>query len=143
MSNTHSGTFRRCDTLLSQGLNAQHTPHPPLIPQVQCLLHHGHGHCFVRHSLTVDAQQLVKHKVIVTRITTIKELAGVTTLCSGTLTTNKLTFDKPTICTCSRLSTNDVMLLTTYTSRTENQDVWICMYVVTTLMIPLVPTLGL
>ncbi|KAG9081802.1 plasma membrane H+-ATPase, partial [Ceratobasidium sp. 370] len=48
-------------------------------------------------TLTVGAQQLTKHKAIVTRITAIEELAGVTILCSdktGTLTTNKLTIDK-------------------------------------------------
>ena len=47
-------------------------------------------------TLAVGAQQLAKHKAIVTRITAIEELAGVTILCShktGTLTTNKLTID--------------------------------------------------
>ncbi|KAG2336527.1 hypothetical protein BDR05DRAFT_1005779 [Suillus weaverae] len=45
-------------------------------------------------TLTVDAQQLIKYKAIVTHITAIKELASVTILCSdktGMLTTNKLT----------------------------------------------------
>ena len=48
-------------------------------------------------SLAAGAQQLAKHKATVTRITAIKELAGVTILCSdktGTLTTNKLTIGK-------------------------------------------------
>ncbi|CAE6452779.1 unnamed protein product, partial [Rhizoctonia solani] len=48
-------------------------------------------------TMAIGAQQLAKHKAIVTRITTIEELAGVTILCSdktGTLTTNKLTIDK-------------------------------------------------
>jgi hypothetical protein len=128
-----------CDTQRSQWHlpQAQYPPvsrarrptHPPLpiIPQAQRLLCHGHGHRLVRHSLTVDAQQLVKHKVIVTHITTIEELAGVTILCSGTLTANKLTIDKPTIHTCGPFSTDDVMLLTAYTSCTESQDVWIRM----------------
>jgi len=47
-------------------------------------------------TMAVGAQQLAKHKAIVTRITAIEELAGVTILCSdktGTLTTNKLTID--------------------------------------------------
>ncbi|KAE9392918.1 plasma-membrane proton-e [Gymnopus androsaceus JB14] len=51
-------------------------------------------------TLAVGAQQLAKHKAIVTRITAIEELAGVTILCSdktGTLTTNKLTIDRNTI----------------------------------------------
>jgi hypothetical protein len=45
----------------------------------------------------VSALQLTKHKIIVTRITAIEELAGATILCSdktGTLATNKLTGDK-------------------------------------------------
>ncbi|KAH0826739.1 hypothetical protein J3R83DRAFT_5144 [Lanmaoa asiatica] len=69
--------------------------------------------------------QLAKHKAIVTRITAIEELAGVTILCSdktGTLTTNKLTIDKATIRTYGPFSADDVMLLAAYASRTENQD---------------------
>ncbi|KAJ7827615.1 hypothetical protein B0H14DRAFT_3720254 [Mycena olivaceomarginata] len=51
-------------------------------------------------TLAVGAQQLAKHKAIVTSITAIEELAGVTILCSdktGTLTTNKITIDRETI----------------------------------------------
>ncbi|KAJ7804066.1 hypothetical protein B0H14DRAFT_2886004 [Mycena olivaceomarginata] len=69
--------------------------------------------------------QLAKHKAIVTRITAIEELAGVTILCSdktGTLTTNKLTIDRETILTYSSFSADDVILLAAYASRTENQD---------------------
>ncbi|KAF8916427.1 plasma membrane ATPase [Mucidula mucida] len=76
-------------------------------------------------TLAVGAQQLAKHKAIVTRITAIEELAGVTILCSdktGTLTTNKLTIDKDTIRTYSSFSPDDVILLAAYASRTENQD---------------------
>ena len=76
-------------------------------------------------TLTVSAQQLAKHKAIVTRITTIEELAGVTILCSdktGTLTTNRLTIDRNTVHTYSPFSTEDVILLAAYASRTENQD---------------------
>ncbi|KAG7088689.1 hypothetical protein E1B28_012660 [Marasmius oreades] len=76
-------------------------------------------------TLAVGAQQLAKHKAIVTRITAIEELAGVTILCSdktGTLTTNKLTIDKATIKTYGPFSADDVMLLAAYASRTENQD---------------------
>jgi H+-transporting ATPase len=76
-------------------------------------------------TLAVGAQQLAKHKAIVTRITAIEELAGVTILCSdktGTLTTNKLRIDKDTILTYSSFSGDDVILLAAYASRTENQD---------------------
>ncbi|KAI0063921.1 plasma-membrane proton-e [Artomyces pyxidatus] len=76
-------------------------------------------------TLAVGAQQLAKHKAIVTRITAIEELAGVTILCSdktGTLTTNKLTIDRSTIKTYGPFSADDVILLSAYASRTENQD---------------------
>ncbi|KAF8182143.1 hypothetical protein K438DRAFT_1975682 [Mycena galopus ATCC 62051] len=77
-------------------------------------------------TLAVGAQQLAKHKAIVTRITAIEELAGVTILCSdktGTLTTNKLTIDRETIVTYTpQFSPDDVILLAAYASRTENQD---------------------
>ncbi|KAF4618953.1 hypothetical protein D9613_009849 [Agrocybe pediades] len=76
-------------------------------------------------TLAVGAQQLAKYKAIVTRITAIEELAGVTILCSdktGTLTTNKLTIDRNTIRTYGPFSAEDVILLSAYASRTENQD---------------------
>ncbi|KAG6864223.1 hypothetical protein C0991_011260 [Blastosporella zonata] len=76
-------------------------------------------------TLAVGAQQLAKHKAIVTRITAIEELAGVTILCSdktGTLTTNKLTIDRNTIRTYGPFTPDDVILLAAYASRTENQD---------------------
>lgn len=76
-------------------------------------------------TLAVGAQQLAKHKAIVTRITAIEELAGVTILCSdktGTLTTNKLTIDKNLVKTYGPFNADDVILLSAYASRTENQD---------------------
>ncbi|ORY31818.1 plasma membrane H+ ATPase [Naematelia encephala] len=76
-------------------------------------------------TLAVGAQQLAKHKAIVTRITAIEELAGVTILCSdktGTLTTNKLTIDKENVKTYSKFDVEGVCLLAAYCSRTENQD---------------------
>ncbi|KAF8524342.1 plasma-membrane proton-e [Hysterangium stoloniferum] len=76
-------------------------------------------------TLAVGAQQLAKHKAIVTRITAIEELAGVTILCSdktGTLTTNKLTIDKNIVKCYGAFSSEDVILLAAYASRTENQD---------------------
>ncbi|KAH8113836.1 plasma-membrane proton-e [Phellopilus nigrolimitatus] len=76
-------------------------------------------------TLAVGAQQLAKHKAIVTRITAIEELAGVTILCSdktGTLTTNKLTIDKGLVKCYSSFTPQDVILLSAYASRVENQD---------------------
>ncbi|KAH9463002.1 hypothetical protein MJO28_008869 [Puccinia striiformis f. sp. tritici] len=76
-------------------------------------------------TLAVGAQQLAKYKAIVTRITAIEELAGVTILCSdktGTLTTNKLTIDKSTIKTYTDVGPEDVCVLASYASRIENQD---------------------
>ncbi|KAL5523042.1 hypothetical protein ACEPAF_1309 [Sanghuangporus sanghuang] len=76
-------------------------------------------------TLAVGAQQLAKHKAIVTRITAIEELAGVTILCSdktGTLTTNKLTIDKNLVKCYGPFTADDVVLLAAYASRTENQD---------------------
>lgn len=76
-------------------------------------------------TLAVGAQQLAKYKAIVTRITAIEELAGVTILCSdktGTLTTNKLTIDKTTVKTYAEFDVEEVCLLAAYASRTENQD---------------------
>lgn len=76
-------------------------------------------------TLAVGAQQLAGYKAIVTRITAIEELAGVTILCSdktGTLTTNKLTIDRSTIKTYGSFSAEEVILLAAYASRTENQD---------------------
>jgi H+-transporting ATPase len=51
-------------------------------------------------TLTVGVWQHTKDKAIVTRITTIEELTGVTILCSdktGTLITDELAIDRPTI----------------------------------------------
>lgn len=76
-------------------------------------------------TLAVGAQQLAKHKAIVTRITAIEELAGVTILCSdktGTLTTNKLTIDKENLKCYSKWDVEGVCLMAAYASRTENQD---------------------
>ena len=76
-------------------------------------------------TLAVGATQLAKYKAIVTRITAIEELAGVTILCSdktGTLTTNKLTIDRKTVKTYGPFDAEQVILLSAYASRTENQD---------------------
>lgn len=76
-------------------------------------------------TLAVGASQLAKHKAIVTRITAIEELAGVTILCSdktGTLTTNKLTIDRELVKTYGFMNPEEVILHAAYASRTENQD---------------------
>jgi len=76
-------------------------------------------------TMAVGAQQLAKHQAIVTRITAIEEMAGVTILCSdktGTLTTNKLTIDMDEVKTYSSFNPIEVMTLAAYASRTENMD---------------------
>ena len=77
-------------------------------------------------TLVVGAQQLAKHKAIVTRLTAIEDLAGVNVLCSeksGIITINKLTVDRTTVKTYGSYSVEDVILRSAYASRTENQDV--------------------
>ncbi|ORZ01232.1 E1-E2 ATPase-domain-containing protein [Syncephalastrum racemosum] len=76
-------------------------------------------------TLAIGAKQLAEHKAIVTRITAIEEMAAVTILCSdktGTLTLNKLIVDKPTIKTYSEINGDEVIQLSAFASRTENQD---------------------
>jgi H+-transporting ATPase len=76
-------------------------------------------------TLAVGFKQLASCKAIVTRITAIEKLAGVAILFfdkTGTLTTNKLTVDQSTIKTYAAFSSDDVILLAAYASRTENQD---------------------
>ncbi|KAJ1994300.1 hypothetical protein H4R33_000337 [Dimargaris cristalligena] len=76
-------------------------------------------------TLAMGAKQLAEHKAIVTRITAIEELAGVTILCSdktGTLTLNELTIDKGTMKLYSHYSVDDIILLSAYASRIEHQD---------------------
>ncbi|KAG0173079.1 plasma membrane H+-ATPase [Apophysomyces sp. BC1034] len=76
-------------------------------------------------TLAIGAKQLAEHKAIVTRVTAIEEMAAVTILCSdktGTLTLNKLIVDKPTIKTYAEFDGDDIIRLSAYASRTENQD---------------------
>ncbi|KAG0163039.1 plasma membrane H+-ATPase [Apophysomyces sp. BC1034] len=76
-------------------------------------------------TLAIGAKQLAEHKAIVTRITAIEEMAAVTILCSdktGTLTLNKLIVDKPTIKMYADVDADGIILLSSYASRTENQD---------------------
>ncbi|KAJ1918837.1 hypothetical protein H4219_002376 [Mycoemilia scoparia] len=77
-------------------------------------------------TLAIGAKQLAEHKAIVTRISAIEELAGVTILCSdktGTLTLNELSISKENV----RLytddySVDDILTMSAYASRVENQD---------------------
>ncbi|KAI8985261.1 E1-E2 ATPase-domain-containing protein [Pilobolus umbonatus] len=76
-------------------------------------------------TLAIGAKQLAEHKAIVTRITAIEEMAAVTILCSdktGTLTLNKLIVDKPTIKCYAEFNGDEIIQLSAYASRTENQD---------------------
>ncbi|KAG0209023.1 plasma membrane H+-ATPase [Mortierella sp. GBA30] len=76
-------------------------------------------------TLAIGARQLAEHKAIVTRMSAIEELAGVTILCSdktGTLTLNELTIDLANVKTYSDVSAEDIILYSAYASRVENQD---------------------
>ncbi|CAF0885835.1 unnamed protein product [Rotaria sordida] len=76
-------------------------------------------------TLAIGAKQLSKHKAIVTRITAIEELAGVTILCSdktGTLTLNKLLIDKETIIKYTNIENDDIIRYATYACNRENPD---------------------
>ncbi|KAI9501529.1 plasma-membrane proton-efflux P-type ATPase [Coemansia spiralis] len=76
-------------------------------------------------TLAIGAKQLAEHKAIVTRISAIEELAGVTILCSdktGTLTLNELTIKTDAVKQYSDIPVNDILLYSAYASRVENQD---------------------
>ncbi|KAF9583394.1 plasma membrane H+-ATPase [Lunasporangiospora selenospora] len=76
-------------------------------------------------TLAIGARQLAEHKAIVTRMSAIEEMAGVTILCSdktGTLTLNELTIDISNVKTYSDISVENVILFSAYASRIENQD---------------------
>ncbi|KAJ1796045.1 hypothetical protein LPJ59_003989, partial [Coemansia sp. RSA 2399] len=76
-------------------------------------------------TLAIGAKQLAEHKAIVTRMSAIEELAGVTILCSdktGTLTLNELTIKTDSVKQYSDLSVDDILLYSAYASRTENAD---------------------
>ncbi|KAI9603181.1 hypothetical protein H4Q26_002496 [Puccinia striiformis f. sp. tritici PST-130] len=80
------------------------------------------GFCLVSIGIAIALELIILYgafrysyrRAIVTRITAIEELAGVTILCSdktGTLTTNKLTIDKSTIKTYTDVGPEDVCVL--------------------------------
>ncbi|KAL1916782.1 uncharacterized protein VTP21DRAFT_5486 [Calcarisporiella thermophila] len=76
-------------------------------------------------TLAIGAKQLAEDKAIVTRISAIEELAGVTILCSdktGTLTLNELTVNHELIKQYSDYSVDDILRMAAYASRIENQD---------------------
>ncbi|KAF8980329.1 plasma membrane H+-ATPase [Entomortierella lignicola] len=76
-------------------------------------------------TLAIGARQLAEKQAIVTRMSAIEELAGVTILCSdktGTLTLNELTIDLSNVKCYSDVSVEDIILFSAYASRVENQD---------------------
>ncbi|KAF9115211.1 plasma membrane H+-ATPase [Mortierella sp. AM989] len=76
-------------------------------------------------TLAIGARQLAEKQAIVTRMSAIEELAGVTILCSdktGTLTLNELTIDVANLKTYSDVTPENIILFSAYASRIENQD---------------------
>lgn len=74
-------------------------------------------------TMAVGARLLALKQAIVTRLSSIEELAGVDILCSdktGTLTQNKLTLGKPY--TLSGITPNNVILNAALASRSEDND---------------------
>ncbi|KAF9169082.1 plasma membrane H+-ATPase [Mortierella sp. AD011] len=76
-------------------------------------------------TLAIGARQLAEKQAIVTRMSAIEELAGVTILCSdktGTLTLNELTIDMANVKRYSDVDAETIILYSAYASRVENQD---------------------
>jgi H+-transporting ATPase len=76
-------------------------------------------------TLAIGAHELAEHKAIVTRMTAVEELAGMTVLCSdktGTLTLNKLTIDQESFFTMGGYTVDQCMVFASRASRIENQD---------------------
>ena len=76
-------------------------------------------------TLALGARQLSKQKAIVTHVSAVEELAGVTILCSdktGTLTLNKLVIDRQSLKQYSDVEPNDIIHYAAIASRTEHQD---------------------
>ena len=76
-------------------------------------------------TLAVGAGELAKKKAIVTRMTAIEELAGMTMLCSdktGTLTLNKLTINKDEFICYTDVDIDQCLLYAAYASRIVNAD---------------------
>lgn len=75
--------------------------------------------------MAIGAKQLSEKKAIVTRITSIEELAAVSILCSdktGTLTLNKLTIDKEGIVRYMNVTADDVLRYAAYACNREHTD---------------------
>ena len=76
-------------------------------------------------TLAIGATQLSKKKAIVTKITAIEELAGMTMLCSdktGTLTLNKLTINKEEFKVYDAYDVDTCVVFAARASRLENAD---------------------
>jgi H+-transporting ATPase len=74
-------------------------------------------------TMAVGARLLAKKEVIVSRLASVEEMAGIDILCSdktGTLTQNQLTLGKPF--TIAKVSADEVILNAALASRAENQD---------------------
>jgi len=76
-------------------------------------------------TLALGARQVSKQKAIVTHVSAVEELAGVTILCSdktGTLTLNKLVIDKQNIKQYAHMKPNEIIHCAAMASRTEHRD---------------------
>lgn len=74
-------------------------------------------------SMSAGAQQLAKRDTVVTRLSSIEELAGMNLLCSdktGTLTLNQLTLGEPFLM--PNVSEEDLILMATLASQSDDPD---------------------
>ena len=76
-------------------------------------------------TLALGARQLSNQKAIVTHVSAIEELAGVSILCSdktGTLTLNKLVIDRNNLKRYADVEPDEIIHCAAIASRTEHQD---------------------
>ena len=75
--------------------------------------------------MAIGAKELSEKKAIVTRITSIEELAAVSILCSdktGTMTLNKLSIDKDMIVRYMNATPDEIMRYAAYACNRQNSD---------------------
>lgn len=75
--------------------------------------------------LAIGAQEMIREKAIVSRLSALEELSGVEVLASdktGTLTLNKLSLDKNDILPAGGRSVEDVLLMAAISAKWENAD---------------------